>query len=773
MFDGLEPEDPRQVGRYRIVARIGAGGMGQVYLGRSPGGRPVALKVVRPELARDVDFRRRFVREVTAARRVNGAFTAGVVDAEPDGSPAWLATVYVSGVSLGEAVARHGPWQAGHVLALGAGLAEALEAIHAAGVVHRDLKPSNVLLAPDGPRVIDFGISTASEASALTHTGTTIGTPGFMSPEQLTGRPVGPASDVFALGAVLAHTAAGIGPFGTGTPHALHFRAVYEEPDLDALAPQLRRIVAACLAKEPDQRPTVADLLHRMTTPDEEDTAEATPLLTEPDWMPEAVGRLVREKAATPMPRNPASKPAPSAQPTPTAPDVPAAPTPTTADIPVAPHGATPEPLLKPAAPATPAAPDTSPVTAPALHDAPTRTADHASRNPGGTPPPLSRRGALVALAGTAAAAGLGIAAWKTADRGSGSAGSPSALQPSASKPVRTTTPPAPRKPGRQLWAFPTEDEVKTEPTVANGVVYFGSNDHNLYAVDAATGRKRWSLDTGSVVYSSSVVVGDLLHVGTHSNGLYAVDASTGRKRWAFATDGSTFASPVVADGVVYAGSTDEHLYAVDALTGKKKWSFRCGRNGMVTESPVVANGVVYFGSDDNHLYALDAETGKRRWAFPVHDGVNSAPAVAGGLVHISSMRLYAVNAATGKERWFRDGAKYTIPGAGNRSLGPPAVAGGVVYAGDSIEYLFALDAATGRKRWAFETGSSVFSAPAVADGVVYVCSDDSHLYAVDARTGKKRWAFRTGAGLECSPTVAGDVVYVGSKDHSLYAVQR
>ncbi|MFJ9141402.1 MULTISPECIES: serine/threonine-protein kinase [Streptomyces] len=282
MFDGLEPEDPRQVGRYRIVARIGAGGMGQVYLGRSPGGRPVALKVVRPELARDMDFRRRFVREVTAARRVNGAFTAGVVDADPDGSPAWLATVYVSGVSLGEAVAQHGPWQAEHVLALGAGLAEALEAIHAAGVVHRDLKPSNVLLAPDGPRVIDFGISTASEASALTHTGTTIGTPGFMSPEQLTGRPVGPPSDVFALGAVLAYTAVGVGPFGTGTPHALHFRAVYEEPDLDALPLELRRTVAACLAKEPDQRPALADLLHRMTTAGERATAEATTLLTEP-----------------------------------------------------------------------------------------------------------------------------------------------------------------------------------------------------------------------------------------------------------------------------------------------------------------------------------------------------------------------------------------------------------------------------------------------------------------------------------------------------------
>ncbi|MBT2507630.1 serine/threonine protein kinase [Streptomyces sp. ISL-98] len=183
VFEALEPEDPRRVGRYRITARLGSGGMGQVYLARSPGGRPVAVKVVRPELARDGGFRLRFAREVTAARRVNGAFTAGVVDADPDGTPAWLATVYVPGLSLGEAIAGHGHWPAQSVLALGAGLAEALEAIHAAGVVHRDLKPSNVLLAADGPRVIDFGISVASEASALTSTGMVIGTPGFMSPE--------------------------------------------------------------------------------------------------------------------------------------------------------------------------------------------------------------------------------------------------------------------------------------------------------------------------------------------------------------------------------------------------------------------------------------------------------------------------------------------------------------------------------------------------------------------------------------------------------------
>ncbi|MEU3278251.1 serine/threonine-protein kinase [Streptomyces antibioticus] len=322
VFKDLEPEDPRQVGRYRIEARLGAGGMGRVYLARSPGGRAVAVKTVRPELAEDGDFRRRFAREVAAARRVNGAFTAGVVDADADGSPPWLATVYVPGVPLGEAIARHGPWPTRPVLALGAGLAEALEAIHAVGIVHRDLKPSNVLLAADGPRVIDFGISAAGEASVLTHTGMTIGTPGFMSPEQITGQPIGPASDVFSLGALLAHTATGIGPFGTGTPHALHYRAVHEPPHLDAVPLDLRAVVAACLIKQPGQRPTVTQLLDQLTATDRADEggriADAPLRLTEPGWMPASVAQLVRDRASTPTPHPlPRTPPEPCHQPFP------------------------------------------------------------------------------------------------------------------------------------------------------------------------------------------------------------------------------------------------------------------------------------------------------------------------------------------------------------------------------------------------------------------------------------------------------------------------
>lgn len=300
-FEALEAGDPRQVGRYRIVARLGAGGMGRVYLGRSPGGRSVAVKVVRPELADEGDFRRRFAREVAAARRVNGVFTAGVVDADPDGSPAWLATAYVPGVPLGDAVAAHGPWPEGPVLALGAGLAEALEAIHAAEVVHRDLKPSNILLAPDGPRVIDFGISVTGEASALTHTGVVVGTPGFMSPEQLTGKPVGLTSDVFSLGAVLAFTATGAGPFGTGSAHALSFRVVYEEPDLRRLPPDVRDLVAECLVKEPGGRPTVPTLLDRLDRLARA-TGGAPAVNSAPShagWLPEPVAAAVHTRTAT------------------------------------------------------------------------------------------------------------------------------------------------------------------------------------------------------------------------------------------------------------------------------------------------------------------------------------------------------------------------------------------------------------------------------------------------------------------------------------------
>ena len=235
--------------------------MGQVFLGRSPGGRLVAVKVIRPELAADPDFRVRFGRELAAARAVSGLFTAPVVDADLQGETPWLATAYVAGPSLAGAVAAQGPLPVASVLALTAGLAEGLRAIHAAGLVHRDLKPSNVLLAADGPRVIDFGISQAAEASSLTQSGMVLGSPGFMSPEQAEGREVGPSSDVFSLGAVLVFAATGGGPFGTGATPALLYRVVHSQPELANVPPEIRALIGRCLAKDPSQRPSTEHIL--------------------------------------------------------------------------------------------------------------------------------------------------------------------------------------------------------------------------------------------------------------------------------------------------------------------------------------------------------------------------------------------------------------------------------------------------------------------------------------------------------------------------------
>jgi serine/threonine protein kinase len=262
---GLEPADPRLIGPYQLLGRLGAGGMGRVFLGVSAAGRPVAVKVVHAELAADPEFRTRFSTEVAAARKVSGLFTALVVDADVDAPVPWLATSYVAGPSLSEAVRNSGPLTAWSLLALAAGLAKSLTAIHAAGVVHGDLKPSNVLLAPDGPRVIDFGISQAAEAAPLARAGLVVGTPSFMAPEQAAGEEVGPRSDVFSLGAVLAFAATGRKPFGAGPPAAVLDRVVRVAADLEDAPAEVRPLIEQCLAKDPLRRPTAAELLARVT----------------------------------------------------------------------------------------------------------------------------------------------------------------------------------------------------------------------------------------------------------------------------------------------------------------------------------------------------------------------------------------------------------------------------------------------------------------------------------------------------------------------------
>ncbi|MFA1543048.1 WD40 repeat domain-containing serine/threonine protein kinase [Actinomadura monticuli] len=260
-MEPLHPGDPRRIGPYELEARLGAGGMGQVFLGVSPGARSVAVKVIRAEHAEDERFRRRFAREVEAARRVGGFHTAQVVDADPEADPPWLVTAFIPGPSLREVVAERGPLDADAVRALAAGLAEGLTAIHACGLVHRDLKPGNVIMAADGPRIIDFGVALATDATALTSHNVVVGTYAYMSPEQVLGDVPGPPGDVFALGCVLAYAATGGGPFDATSIPAIVHRVLHEEPDLSALPADLRNMIAACLAKDPGRRPTLDTLI--------------------------------------------------------------------------------------------------------------------------------------------------------------------------------------------------------------------------------------------------------------------------------------------------------------------------------------------------------------------------------------------------------------------------------------------------------------------------------------------------------------------------------
>jgi serine/threonine kinase PknH len=260
-MEPLSANDPRMIGEFRLHSRLGAGGMGQVYLGFSPAGRAVAIKVIHSQFTTDPEFLRRFSHEVTAARAVGGMYTAPVVDSSVTDSSPWLATAYVPGPPLAAVVGQYGALPEAAVWRLAAGLAEALRAVHAAGVIHRDLKPANVLLADDGPHVIDFGISRPFHGTQLTSAGMVIGTPGYMSPEQAKSGTTGPASDIFSLGCVLAYAATSSPPFEGDNPASVLYRIVSAEPDLNAIPPRLRQVIEACLNKDPAQRPGPAQVL--------------------------------------------------------------------------------------------------------------------------------------------------------------------------------------------------------------------------------------------------------------------------------------------------------------------------------------------------------------------------------------------------------------------------------------------------------------------------------------------------------------------------------
>ncbi|MEU3191605.1 serine/threonine-protein kinase [Streptomyces sp. NPDC006992] len=770
MFAELEAGDPRQVGRYRIVARLGAGGMGRVFLGRSPGGRVLAVKVVRAELAEDAGFRQRFAREVATARRVTGVFTASVVDADLEGSPAWLASEYVPGMSLGEAIAGHGAWPEPAVLALGAGLAEALEAIHEAGVVHRDLKPSNVLLASDGPRVIDFGISMTDEVSGLTQTGMVIGTPGFMAPEQLaTGGQVSPASDVFSLGAVLSFAATGSSPFGTGAPHALYYRIVHEQPCLYALPPVLGAVVARCLAKEPAERPAVPALLEELAQALRDGGQEAPRPHSEHGWLPLPVAQALQEHS----------------------------------------HGGVaqpPEQLREEAGPGadqvthhaptrTGRTPDPGPAHPPTALAAPASAREAASTPPPPAMPPTAPRtdGApgrtrrqLLAAAAALGTAGIGFTGWKLIGASGGGTGNESSGDSSSKGSGGNDSSGSKVKSGTLRWSVP-DFSASSTASVADGTLYMahtGSRTEkpSLRALDASTGQKRWTAPL-SLARGTSLAVADSTVYLIGGTALHAVDATNGKQGWTFPLAGKRrYTSPAVAGGIVYIGGSDGGLHAIDAETGRQRWLYHYPETTVgtsVVPAPVVADGSVYISGGNGELHAVDATTGKKRWTYPLKDdkpGLQPV-AVADGTVYFpgSDAALHALDATSGKRRW-------TFPTKDISSK--PVAADDTVYLHEYVGNLYAVDGANGKRRWSFPLNDQVGGNPSIGDGTVCFGGREGKVYAVDTATGRQRWAFDVRGKaqddkteIEASPVIVDGTVYFTAGDDTsqanptLYAV--
>ena len=733
-LEPLAPGDPLKVGGYELRARLGSGGMGRVYLGFSAAGRAVAVKVVHPALAGDQEFRARFRREAAAAQAVSGAYTASVVAAGPDDDPPWLATVFVPGPSLAEAVADGGPLPAASVWRLAAGLVEALQALHSRGLVHRDLKPANVLLAVDGPRVIDFGISRALEATSVTATGTTVGTPSFMSPEQAEGGPPEPAGDVFSLGGVLAFAATGAAPFGDGSPAEVLYRVVHSAPALDGIPVPLRDLVSGCLAKAPAARPPLSRLAAAIAA-----AAPAAAVSSPTSFWPDALTDLIRAYHDRLSPDAAAGE----------------GPERTQLDAGRTVTG----PLAAPGPGRTP----------PGSGQAGSPSAPPAAP-PAGRPPGVSRRQVVLAGAGIAAA-GAGLTAWFLTRGGPPAgkgAGAPTIASTSATAAARVA--------GTRLWSFQTSGGQVHSVTAAPGVVYLANANngaapdaHDVYALHAGTGAELWRVINLGELYSLLTLADGVLYLGTDFHYVYALSAGDGRMRWRHQTGDRVVSPPAVSGGVVYVGSNDRNLYALSASTGHTLWSFRTG--GAIRSGPVVRGsgggaGLVCFGSDDGSVYQLEAASGTQKWRSAVGGYVREPVAIGPGAVYAASddKHVYALRADDGGLLWRFATSDHPVS---------PVLAGDLLYVGSADNTLYALHAATGERIWTYPaSGDQITWRVAAASGAVYAGSLDGHVYALNAADGTKLWSYATGGPVNSSLQVSGGVVYAGSDDATLYALR-
>jgi outer membrane protein assembly factor BamB/tRNA A-37 threonylcarbamoyl transferase component Bud32 len=768
VVDQLTQHDPRRIGPFEVLGRLGAGGMGLVYLARSASGRRVAIKTVRTELAEDQLFRVRFTREVEAARAVSGFYTAAVVDADPRAAVPWLATAYVPAPSLEEIVNDCGPLPAQAVRWLAAGVAEALQSIHGAGLVHRDLKPSNVLVVEDGPRVIDFGIASGVSNTRLTMTNVAVGTPAYMSPEQAKdSRSVTGASDVFSLGSMLVFAATGHPPFHGANPVETVFMLLREGPDLTGLPDELRPLIEVCMQMEATGRPSPADLQAQLAPhlfgsgSDDSGTASA--------WLPEKAVALIESRRGG----RPAARPATPAG--------------TGGGRSGGRSALPPPPSYDPAPPAPVGVPDAGPV----------RLAG--AQVPIG-PGPRVADARAAAVKAPPPEAGL-VATWSRPRPGV--AGVDPALPAAPPVPPETAN-------GWRPWRFRMSNDVWGTPTVGGDLVYVTSFE--VHALDVATGRRRfktrdvawsmavadgrihasdgptlfaldaregtdlWRLSTDAWVYSLKADHGTVV-TGTRGGGVQAWEAATGQKLWEISGCQTDFespeAGPLVHDGTVYVWQNGR-LRALEARTGEERWSYPVGDAASCGGVPVrltpAVDGYVYV-SAGTRVIAVETASGMVRWHFEAPAVFLSpptfapGPAVTGGGVYLTDYlgTVYALDATDGRDRW-------RIATEARSSIEPVLVAAGHVHVG-SGKALYTLDAVTGTPKWRFQAGGDVVGAPVVAEGRIHFGSTDHLLYTLKADDGRLRWKLATGGEITGSPVVKDGVVYACSKDRCVYAL--
>ncbi|WP_250299030.1 protein kinase domain-containing protein [Streptomyces sp. A 4/2] len=723
-MEPLQPDDPQTLGNYRLLGQLGVGGMGRVYLARSPGGRTVAVKVVRQDLAADQAFRQRFRHEVDIARAVSGRYTAPVVDADPDAPLPWLATAYVLGPDLTDVVAAHGALPEHTVRALGAGLAAALQEIHAAGLIHRDLKPSNVLLAADGPRVIDFGIARAVDGSRLTQTGVVVGSPGYMPPEQALGRPVDGSGDVFSLGAVLAFAATGRNVFGdSAAPAALLYQVVHEAPDLTGTPQMLTGLIRACLAKDPAQRPSPAEILQSLAL-------DGTGAVLA-DWLPSSVSSTIATHASRILDlETPASGNTPVTVPAPAAPVSQGfGPAPTTLNTP----GATAVPV-----PATP-----------------------------------SRRRFLGIAGGAAGVAVVGGgAAWLlTRDNEKSTSASDAKSKKKRTQPVPEifTTPPNGVAP-QPLWhKTPGNDNLNYGiPPLVMGDLVVISGDQ-VQGFDLKSGARRWKTVELETTASAGKIVasGGMFFCGSgnYDGALVGIDAKTGKESWRTRLAGNLNAkAPLGADdkriyGIaeIQDGDSTKNLTAIVAIDiGTRKLAWQQprdeGTEGYGFELTVVSGCLVYTDGRKN-LTVRDSAKGTQLWSKKVGDGATANKvAVHQNTVMVSGKTMRAFDLKSGDLLW-------TLPPNGRRGFEPPFIFDGVAYAFDYDSGVWAINTKTGKKIWmSSDLDRKPFSDNLVKVGhTLYAGSffESGGIYAINANTGALRWTYNDGRSLDDSWRVA------------------